>query len=69
MAKDMVTKRDLLEVLEGCEISSVRYEGAVAVSGGKIWKNGAVIVPAPSRQELSDLFAEYYEQELGGSGL
>lgn len=58
-------KDEYLSFLEGCEVSSIHFEGVIGVYQGKIWRDGKIIDAKPTKKTLKIITAEYIEQELG----
>ena len=62
----MVTKKELLETLNGEEILSTYFEGCVLVKDGQIIQYGEVIDPNPTRKTLGILLDEAVVYMFGG---
>lgn len=57
-AERPIPRSALLDALEGHEILSTAFEGAVGIENGMIWQNGEVIVPEPTFEQLTILLKE-----------
>ena len=55
---------ELIEMLNGCEIYSINYDGAVGVRGTDVVRDGEVIDSLDTADKIADLWAEYTEAEL-----
>ncbi len=60
-----MTKKELLEILEGNEIWSTKFEKCVGIVAGQIWAEGKIIDPKPSKKTLNVLWGELFYQEFG----
>jgi len=60
-----MTKKELLEILEGEEVWSSKFEKCVGVIAGQIWAEGEIIDPKPTTRTLGELWSELFYQEFG----
>jgi len=62
-----MSRQDILDTLEGMEIWSIRYEGLVTVTDGKIVTDTRRFTP--TAQEAQDLLEEAIYQEYGTTNM
>ncbi len=60
-----MTKKELLEILEGEEIWSIKFEKCVGIIAGQIWAAGEIIDSRPTKRTLNELWSELFHQEFG----
>ncbi len=60
-----MTKKELLEILEGEEIWSIKFERCVGIIAGQIWAEGRIIDSKPTKRTLNKLWSELFYQEFG----
>lgn len=59
--------RDYIELLDGTEVSSLRYEGVVGIRGDEVVYAGEVIDRLTTVAKAKALLDEYVEQEFGST--
>lgn len=64
----MMKLADYMETLEGSEFLSLMHERYVVVKNGQLLGDGMILEPRITLPMARYLFAEMYEQEMGGSG-
>lgn len=62
---ELLPKEEYLETLEGCEVSSIRWEGVVMVKDGQFIQYGKVICADPTVEQAKALMDEAFFQEFG----
>ena len=60
MALDNITKEDFFELLGGCEVLSITYEGTAYVK-----RSGTIIVNGEEIKPTAEAMQEMYEQYVG----
>ena len=60
-----MTKKELLEHLEGMEIWSIDHACCIIVEDGQFISGGEVLIGNPTKAQLRSLFAEHIDRELG----
>ena len=60
-----MTKKELLEIMEGNEVWSKKFEKCVGIIAGQIWAEGKIIDPKPTKRTLNELWRELFCQEFG----
>jgi len=64
MSKLSVTSRDILDLMKGCEVQSLNYEGCVSINGaGKVYMDGEVIDILDSTRKVNKIWKEYLESD------
>ena len=58
-----MTRKGILEILNGCEINSLEFGGVVGVKKGVIYMDGKILNLTDNK--LVTLYHEYVAQELG----
>lgn len=57
-----VTK-ERINLLNGCEVQSLTYEGCVAVKGNKVYRGGKVVDTLDTDEKVLELWSEYIRGE------
>jgi hypothetical protein len=52
-----------IELLNGCEVQSLKHEGCVSILKDKVYLNGEVIETLDTNQKVNYLFKLYLKQE------
>ena len=60
-----MTKREIMEELQGCEVYSLQFENLVAVKGDTAKDCYTGKVRKPTIAQWKELWQEYFEQEFG----
>ena len=60
-----MTKKELLEILEGNEVWSKKFERCVGIIKGQIWTEGKIVDSKPTKKTLNELWSELFYQEFG----
>ena len=53
----------ILEMLNGCEVNSINYEGCVAIKGDKVYLNGTIVDTLDTDEKLTNIWEEYKREE------
>lgn len=52
-----------VDMLNGCEVQSLNYEGCVYIKNDKVYRNGEVIDTLNTNEKAEELWQEYKENE------
>jgi len=52
-----------LEMLNGCEVHSIKHEGCVGIKGDRVYRNGEEIETLNTNKKVSYLWRNYVKQE------
>ena len=52
-----------IEMLNGCEVNSINYEGCVSIKRDNVYRNGEVIDTLNTPKKVNKLWKEYKKQE------
>ena len=52
-----------LEMLNGCEVHSIKHEGCVAIKRDRVYRNGEEIETLNTNKKVSYLWRNYAKQE------
>lgn len=63
MARTKLPLKDILDLLNGCEVQSIEFEGTVGYYKGQWWVNGRQI--NPTEKQIRKLYNDYFIQEFG----
>ena len=58
-------QQDKLDILNGCEVNSLRHEGVVSIRGNKLIMNGETLEMPIQSKTVNYLWKVYCKQELG----
>ncbi len=57
--------KERLQLMNGCEVNSLNYEGCVGINGSQVWLDGEQVDTLDSDEKIQELWAEYVREELG----
>ena len=57
--------KESLRLLNGCEVSSLKYESIVYVEGSKVFRYGKHIDTLNTNEKIKELWGEFIYDEMG----
>lgn len=57
--------KEALELLDGQEIRSLKYEGVIGIEGTNVYREGKIIKRIKTNKDVEDLWKEYIYDEYG----
>lgn len=57
--------KDMLKLLDGTEVVSLKYEGCVGIKGTKVIQDGTVVDQLDTPDKIKELFNEMFQNEMG----
>ncbi len=51
--------KEILGMLNGCEVQSLNYEGCVSIKKNKVYRDGKVIDTLNTDEKVSEIWEEY----------
>ena len=57
--------KENLSLLNGCEFSSLKYEGIVYVEGSKVFSYGKHVDTLNTNEKIKELWSEFIYEEMG----
>jgi len=58
-------EKQRLEILNGCEVRSLKHEGVVSIKGYEVKMGGEVVETITENRQVNYLWRQYVKAELG----